>query len=686
MITYQEISSAVRSPSKWKALAERYGKDEVLNSANLYDEIGPEKYQAQFSQTHLPATARESTVPYDQEAGFFSTKNLGALAENFGPNAYQTYEGLKAVYDDPTLLGQMFTREGAAAIADDFAEFAEDPAKRIVEQPFTSMLDLAPGVKGAGAIAKRAVPNNLARNLKSLDEYLHEATPNIARILDEGGNLATDPLKTTLRAGKGVTKGGYEALQRIFALGGEAFSGVDQNSIRKAIDSTKLSPKQKTAAKASPAYTPSGAAMRLFPGRLGTPTVETTPLKYFKEVVTGVRDESLILRDVLTAAGEITNEIADTFHHTLPDLFENMTEKFDLLPAIDKWKDSLTKELTGVKVSLQQQETVKAIKNPLSMGQGYIAAEAAREVPVMVPKMSIDISKSSLLGIADDRLDTAVKFLNEHFKDANNLDPKAAYILMRNIDNLILDVPMKGADAVQGLLADLRHHIREQFTTMTEKLPGGKTINDQLQEVDDQITYLADLQKEFGLYTKSKNNSWEVGETPKNVNAGALLKKIMAGGRKSEKFRQRLLERLEARVGPLTTGLAAMQMKEALPANIVGKAVVQAAFHGVAQMSGSHGMGAASLLGTLSLASPRLMSRWARWLGYPKRVGDWVEEIGENINQNKVAKMMQDAGYTVGGILLNHGKIREAADKKHSEDRRVASRTQSSKRMKMTDF
>ena len=101
----------------------------------------------------------------------------------------------------------MFTREGAAAIVDDFAEFAEDPAKRIVEQPFTSMIDLAPGIKGTGALVKRAIPDDFARGLSNINEYMHLNTPKLARAIEESANVVTDPLKTTVRAGRGAAKG-----------------------------------------------------------------------------------------------------------------------------------------------------------------------------------------------------------------------------------------------------------------------------------------------------------------------------------------------------------------------------------------------------------------------------------------------------------------------------------------------
>ena len=680
MITYEELTKAFSSqdPEAWRRLSSRYGREEVLNSANLYDEIGEDEYRTQFSRPDLPATARESTVPYDREAGVFSAKNLNALAANFGPNALQTYEGLKAVYDDPALLGQMFTREGAAAIIDDFAEFAEDPAKRIVEQPFTSMIDLAPGIKGTGALVKRAIPDDFARGLSSINEYMHLNTPKLARAIEESANVVTDPLKTTVRAGRGAAKGTLNLIDSALPYLAEVFSGVENTTIRKALDAGRLTPKQKTAAQAKPAYTPSGMAMRLIPGRLGTPNVDITPLKYFREVVKGVRDESVILRDMLNAIGEINNEMNDVFVNELPALFGNMTETFDLLPAVNKWTETLTKPLTGAKVALQQQEVQKVIKNA-------IRGQYEQSVPVMVPKVSIDLSQSTLRGIPDNRLEQAVDFINEHFANANNLDPKDAYKLMRNIDNLIQDVPLTGATGVQAMLADLRHHVRGQFTEMTEKLPGGKTINDKLQEVDDRMTYLSAVQKEFSLYSKGQAGGWESGEVPKNINAGSVLKKIMTASKHANKYRQALAERMEARVGPLTTGLAALDMQRVLPSNLVGRGLIATALTGNV-IAGTASTAAFSLLPVLALTSPRIMSRWVRWVGAPKRVADWVEEIGKGINENKTARMMADAGYTVGGILLNHGKIREAADKRYYEDQQSKKLASGAKRAEMTDF
>lgn len=680
MITYEELTKAFSSqdPEAWRRLSSRYGREEVLNSANLYDEIGEDEYRTQFSRPDLPATARESTVPYDREAGVFSAKNLNALAANFGPNALQTYEGLKAVYDDPALLGQMFTREGAAAIIDDFAEFAEDPAKRIVEQPFTSMIDLAPGIKGTGALVKRAIPDDFARGLSSINEYMHLNTPKLARAIEESANVVTDPLKTTVRAGRGAAKGTLNLIDSALPYLAEVFSGVENTTIRKALDAGRLTPKQKTAAQAKPAYTPSGMAMRLIPGRLGTPNVDITPLKYFREVVKGVRDESVILRDMLNAIGEINNEMNDVFVNELPALFGNMTETFDLLPAVNKWTETLTKPLTGAKVALQQQEVQKVIKNA-------IRGQYEQSVPVMVPKVSIDLSQSTLKGIPDNRLEQAVDFINEHFANANNLDPKDAYKLMRNIDNLIQDVPLTGATGVQAMLADLRHHVRGQFTEMTEKLPGGKTINDKLQEVDDRMTYLSAVQKEFSLYSKGQAGGWESGEVPKNINAGSVLKKIMTASKHANKYRQALAERMEARVGPLTTGLAALDMQRVLPSNLVGRGLIATALTGNV-IAGTASTAAFSLLPVLALTSPRIMSRWVRWVGAPKRVADWVEEIGKGINENKTARMMADAGYTVGGILLNHGKIREAADKRYYEDQQSKKLASGAKRAEMTDF
>tara|TARA_R100000008_G_scaffold33256_1_gene18799 strand:+ start:3346 stop:5424 length:2079 start_codon:yes stop_codon:yes gene_type:complete len=680
MITYEELTKAFSSqdPEAWRRLSSRYGREEVLNSANLYDEIGEDEYRTQFSRPDLPATARESTVPYDREAGVFSTKNLNALAANFGPNALQTYEGLKAVYDDPALLGQMFTREGAAAIVDDFAEFVDDPARRIVEQPFTSMIDLAPGIKGTGALVKRAIPDDFARGLSSINEYMHLNTPKLARAIEESANVVTDPLKTTVRAGRGAVKGSLNLIDSALPYLAEVFSGVENTTVRKALDAGRLTPKQKTAAQAKPAYTPSGAAMRLIPGRLGTPNVDITPLKYFREVVKGVRDESVILRDMLNAIGEINDEMNDVFVNELPALFGNMTETFDLLPAVNKWTETLTKPLTGAKVALQQQEVQKVIKNA-------IRGQYEQSVPVMVPKVSIDLSQSTLRGIPDNRLEQAVDFINEHFANANNLDPKDAYKLMRNIDNLIQDVPLTGATGVQAMLADLRHHIRGQFTEMTEKLPGGKTINEKLQEVDDRMTYLSAVQKEFSLYTKGHAGGWESGEVPKNVNAGSVLKKIMTSSKHANKYRQGLAERMEARVGPLTTGLAALDMQRVLPSNLVGRGLIATALTGNV-IAGTASTAAFSLLPVLALTSPRIMSRWVRWVGAPKRVADWVEEIGKGINENKTARMMADAGYTVGGILLNHGKIREAADKRYYEDQQSKKLASGAKRTEMTDF
>lgn len=692
MITYQELANAFGNQTAWQSLASKYGREEVLNSVELYDKIGADDYRTQFSQIDEPATARGSTVPYDREAGLFSLKNLGALAENFPTDAVRTYDGLKAVYDDPALLGQVFSKEGAAAIADDFAELLEDPAKRIVEQPFTTLLDVAPATKGAAALTKKVLPRvapNLSNKIVELDTFLHERTPKMARLIDEGSELATDPLKTTLRAGKGVIKLTQRAGDEAFAVLGKLWSGIDSEAIKKALDAPRLSKKQKVAASAYPAYTPSGAAARLIPGRLGVPNVETTPLRYFKEVVTGVRDESVILRDMLNAVSEINGEMNDIFRHTLPDLFSNMQEKFDLMPAVDKWKETLTQPLNGIKVTLQQQESQKVIKNAQLAG-GRASEKIEQTIQVMVPKITIDAKHpgSAFRGMDTGTLDQAVEFLNDHFKSANNLNPQDAYILLQNIDNLINNVPIRGADKAQAMLADLRHHIRDQFTEMTEKLPGGRTINEQLKAVDERMVYLNDLQKEFRLYTKGKGGGWETGEVPSSVNAGSILKKIMGGGRNTEKYRQALLARMEARVGPITTGLAALQMKEALSPSLHGKALMIGAVSGAGGLAatGSSPLAAFGLLSTLQLSSPRLMSRWARWLGYHKRVGDYVEALGKEINNNKTTRMMADAGYTVGGILLNHGKIRAAADKRYSEDQHSKRLSTGSKRKGWKDF
>ena len=162
----------------------------------------------------------------------------------------------------------------------------------------------------------------------------------------------------------------------------------------------------------------------------------------------------------------------------------------------------------------------------------------------------------------------------------------------------------------------------------------------------------------------------------------------MTASKHANKYRQALAERMEARVGPLTTGLAALDMQRVLPSNLVGRGLIATALTGnvVAGAIGGASAAAFTLLPVLALTSPRIMSRWVRWVGAPKRVGDWVEEIGKGINENKTARMMADAGYTVGGILLNHGKIREAADKRYYEDQQSKKLASGAKRTEMTDF
>ena len=159
----------------------------------------------------------------------------------------------------------------------------------------------------------------------------------------------------------------------------------------------------------------------------------------------------------------------------------------------------------------------------------------------------------------------------------------------------------------------------------------------------------------------------------------------MTASKSANKYRQGLAERMEARVGPLTTGLAALDMKRILPSNLVGRGLIATALTGNV-VAGTAASAAYTLLPVLALTSPRIMSRWVRWVGAPKRVGDWVEEIGKGINENKTARMMADSGYTVGGILLNHGKIREAADKRYYEDQRSKELSSGIKRAEMSDY
>jgi hypothetical protein len=669
MIPYNQLYNAIDS-GDFGTLENKFGPAEVKNSVIEYDRLGADKYRTQYGQPDLPASTRGSIVPYDEKAGLFSFKNFKALTDNLAPDAQQTYEGLKAVIDEPELLAQMFTREGLAAIIDDYADLVESPSRRIVEQPFTTLLDLAPFSKGTGTIVKKALPRPVTNTLSNLDQYLGKNAPLISRIVKESGEAVTDPAKTTARAGVGVVKGLGKINEKAFRSVAEILTGLDRETIQTVLDSPKLSPKQKAFNLSKPAYTPSGAAMRLAPGRLGIPSADVTPLRYFKEVITEVRDESVMLQDILKGLSEVNQEITDVFQKSLPDVFDQMTERFDLMPAVEKFKDQLTQPLTAVKVSLQQQEVQKVIKNQTS--HGYIAAEATQMMPVMVPRITIDLSGSSLAGLSDNRLQLAVDFLNNHFKNANSMSPKDAFILMNNIDNLIKDIPLRGADKITPFLATLRGGIRDELDRMTEKVPGGKTISEQLKEVDENLSYLNSVSREFSLYVKSKSGEFKPDEVPPNVNAGTVLKKIMGAGKHTNKYRKRLLERLEARVGPITTGLAALQTKELLPSNLVGRNLAISAL-GTAggALAGGAGLATFSLMGTFALSSPKIMSRWARWLGYPKRVGDYVEELGKVINENKTARMMSDAGYTVGGILLNHGKIRQEAEKRASEDERI---------------
>ena len=122
----------------------------------------------------------------------------------------------------------------------------------------------------------------------------------------------------------------------------------------------------------------------------------------------------------------------------------------------------------------------------------------------------------------------------------------------------------------------------------------------------------------------------------------------------------RLTQNLGARGADITTAIEAMEFKGLDPRGLVGRQLqmtIPLMLYAGTAITGW------ALIG-IPFALPRVVGEFSAAIGVSKRASRFVSEMVEEMNTYPSARLMAKQGYTVGGILLNHGRLIDEANKR----------------------
>lgn len=664
-------------------LIQKYGTQEVLSSVDVIKQIGESEYERKYGRLDPTDTASETgaMVPYDPGAGVFSLKNLSALAQNIPGNAKDTFTGMASAMSSPIeTASALFSEEGVNAIIEDLKHQITNPGQTLVERPFETLLNLAPGAQAAGAVAKGTKLASTAARLAASSPKTNALLKGVASlkgtktaaVAKAAKDLVVDPLGTSVvgaaKIGKGIARGAeLMGFQIPSAIG----TGLDWNVIGAALTSSRLSPLQKELA--APPLTKEGFKNRVLgkgwkvdPETGETVTTLKTPRKAFIEVLKDVKDEYSIMADIEHGISVIRKEIDHMMDTELPIQIGAAAGPIVIDDIINNFKANMRKH----KVPLAEyKHNITPDVAPTSTA-GLIVDARGRPTythtpgveGVSVKQLKLDVARtpwSTLEGGDVALVEKAVHEINEYYKRPGiDASPHELWKLHMQVQNLI-DISKQGASVVDGVLSSLSADIRDKLGTMVDETGKTTKFNDIMKKAEVRYKYLNAVHKEMGLYKNGESN------------AGTVLKKVLSGGRETNVYRQNILKQMEARVGPITTAMSALEMKGWTPKGLVGRQMGISAYAklGAALWAGkaaAQGMiPAYSLLG-FAFVSPRLTASMALKIGLPRRVADYIGDISAEVHKYPTALAMGKAGYTLGGILLHHGELARKANQRQA--------------------
>ena len=650
-------------------LRQIYGDEELQNTKNLLNQLGREEYGRKYGgyETETTASERGAAVPYDPESGLFTLKNLGALVQNLPGNAVDTYTGIANMATNPTeAFNTIFSKEGFDAMVDDIKYQVSNPSETAVERPFETLLNLTPFLRGAGTIAARtAVGGKVATSAaKVAARYptLSKAIASSARAVE----LSADPLAATAVGGGKLLKGITKVAEEVgFKLPASAASGISRGSISRLTDQGGvggLTPEQELL------LAPKGTFQRAKQILVPESDKQLGKSKYraFREVLKGVRDEEAVLTDIIASIDDVDANVNAAYTEQFPDVL-NASQPLKIDDAVTSLIERMRSN--GIKVTEKYVNApgTKEIRNPnyrpsdiagvsdADMNTAYGRENVPRlQVPQQVKRLEIDTAGSDLSTVERSGLvqplNNALDEVNAYLAKAPDgmSTPKDMFRLYTNIQNVI-NLPAKGAGIVDTMLLELRDGLRKQLGELDGLTPGsGKSFNDLMGEVEARINFAQDVRKEFGLYKAGKGN------------IGSVLRKLSRGSKGGESYMTRLTQNLGARGADITTAIEAMEFKGFDPRGLVGRQLQMSI---PLMLYAGTAVTPWALIG-IPFALPRVVGEFSAAIGVSKRASRFVGEMVEEMNTYPSVKLMAKNGYTIGGILLNHGRLIDEANKR----------------------
>tara|TARA_R100000664_G_scaffold1217_5_gene3224 strand:- start:941 stop:2941 length:2001 start_codon:yes stop_codon:yes gene_type:complete len=642
-------------------LRNKYGDVEIQNTLNLIDQIGIDAYRNKYgSSTDTRSMGdRDAIIPYDPASGLFSLNNLSALVRNLPGNAVDTYGALANMVTDPgETLNTLFSKEGASAIWEDLKHQVTNPSETLVERPFETLLNLAPVV--GPATSRVAKVSSIGSSLAKLENI----APKTYKALRHTGEFAVDPLGKSAKATFEGTKGLLKALEiGGFRIPATVASGMKLAKIGEVTETTRgFTDQQKVAA------TPMG--------RLTGKGVGETRYQTFMKVLKGVKDEEIVLTEMMDLLDQEGQQRLDTYTNEFPQILDETAPvttdpttgapvsiadqggtKLDINDLIESFKTRLASHNVHIKDGATKINT-KIVNDPVYVNDRganvqLIGESTTREIPIMVRqlgKLSDDVlARSEFRGIPSSEIhhiDAAITSINDYLKTGNVLSPRELFTLHNNIRNVI-EYPKKGASVIDAALMDFSSEIRKKLSGLPGKTEvSNKSFDDLMKEVEKSLVWENSVRKAWGLYRDGSEN------------AGAVLRKIAAGGSEAAKYRKELLARGEARGMNLGAALEAMEFRGWEPKGLVGRQMA------IGILGAGAAFGAVSwwpLMG-IPFAAPRIVGNFAAKIGVSKRAADYLTEIVKEMHNNyPTAVAMGKQGYTIGGILANHADFAREA-------------------------
>ena len=688
MIPMNEMNTLTRGE-----LMSKYGSEEIRNTINLIQQLGPAEYSKKYGGFEKTSTASErgAAVPYDEQSGLFSLKNLGALFQNLPGNAVDTYKGVANMATSPVdSFNAIFSEEGFNAIAADIKHQIANPGQTIVERPLETFLNLLPAARVAGAGARASgltstITKGLTQGINQFPtlakgaSYASKAAPVAGKAV-KAVELAGDPLAAMTKVGAKTLHGVLRVAEEAgFKLPASAASGLSYKSIDRLTKIAEniegerggigsLTKTQETAAlPASEAFkTLSGTATRakqiLAPDRaFKTPS----KLRVFRDVLSGVTDERAVLDDIMASLTEVDGSITAKYSQDFPDVIDT-SNPLEIGDSISSFVSALRQK--GIKVidkyefsdknAMARNPNYKPVDKPAGVSEtefaearGVQPQEPLQNVSLKYRKISIpdfegsDLSTAERAGFAQD-INNAVEEVNNYSRKSPGgvASPQDVYRLYSNIQNLV-DIPKKGADVVDTVLLSLRQGLREKLGDLDGKTLSGKTFNEVMTEVESKINFAKDVRREYGLYKNEESN------------AGSVLRKIARGSKAGDEYRAMLTQNLGDRGPDITTAIEAMEFRGWEPKGLVGRQIFMniplMAYAGLAITPWS-------LLG-IPFASPKVVGHFASTIGVSKRATRFLSEMVDEMHKYPTVREMAKNGYTIGGILLNHGRLVDEA-------------------------